>query len=538
MPQPCAERCCGLCTFPFDVSEPIVGIGSRGTTATELQLRGCSPDCIHPNGLATAFHASCYEQARPATNLSYLGAIVRHGLRPERESALADSNHTKNQVAWGLENYYRLPSAVCTEIAQYLLVPYIVASTLSIPRKKASKSKVSLASDIWARFIKVHGRIYIASLSNTNRELRRAKGISVLIYRPSSTKLSYIRIAEDSWGILKIKFFSTVLDAPQSGVWWHTIAIRPAMHHLTATTDGTKLRSAKFEGQFVHTICTTSTDKNQEKLRVWNCVLETRMLLMTPFRINEKGVSGYYVGMDTNLVQVRADVVGQRPATFASKPSFVEPYHRELDWLYFPVQPDDFVCQVWLRTSIKTPRRTALMLRMNSGDEIVMGVHRNEPRTLFLDAGEGLAAVAYSGDRGLIQPLAWLPSRIRKDRYLNTRGLLFYTKTSLRLASEIRLCQDGQRITGLVIHFADKTRGYVGRLDEVKLQRPIRVTEKGIWIRSDLNGGYPFISNVAVTRPENSGGYLHVRWQGILRWWCSRAQCEVRYGGGRTQPAV
>ncbi|KAJ6779948.1 hypothetical protein PWT90_06594 [Aphanocladium album] len=549
MSNQCLDLRCSLCTFPLNGPDPIVDSGA----AVMALHAGCWPNCKHVNLARAGLHASCFALARPKTPLDNLGAIVRHDLRPERGSTLGDVRHATEQVALALEKCYQFPGEVCAEIAHYLVVPYIVMTALSIQNRKESESQVFLDMDIWARFVKVHGRIYIASVSNTNRETRRAAGFCVLIYRPGKTKLSSIHIAKDAWGILKMRFTNEMGYAPRKGVWWHTVAVPPGMRCLMTKTDGTKLRSACRKGQRSGSICTSSPNMGDVTLLVWK---SSSNIALTPFRINDKGVKGYYAGIDTNLVEVRADVAGQEPVIFANEPSYAEPYHRELDWFYFPVSPGDFVSQVWLRHSRQEPRRTALMLHMDSGDEIVLGEHRmyngrpspytyevlietgNKPRTLFLELSDGLDGVAYAGDRGIVGPPSWLPSRIRKDRYLNTRGLLFYTKTTLKLATEIRLCQDDTRITGLVFHFADETRGYVGRLDEVKLQRPIRVTEQGIWIQSELNGEYPFISKVTVARPTNAHDYLHVQWKGIIRWWASRTQCEVRYGGGRTKAAV
>lgn len=135
----------------------------------------------------------------------------------------------------------RLPEILCEYIAEYLVLPFIAATTLEAQLGRPQSLQVKTDAPIWAQFIKFHGKVFVASLSNTEYENSGKTSTSTLIYSPSKhRRADVIHVAYDPWGIRNILFASKktkINTCVRSGVWWHTLTLEPGLNDLDADGD-------------------------------------------------------------------------------------------------------------------------------------------------------------------------------------------------------------------------------------------------------------------------------------------------------------
>lgn len=84
------------------------------------------------------------------------------------------------------------------------------------------------------------------------------------------------------------------------------------------------------------------------------CRLTSGPIRLAHFRINEADTTGYHACLDGDTVAFRTPKAGYA----ASRPAVIHG-----NWLYMPLNPGDWIREVWLRGRTSPPYRSALIVR-------------------------------------------------------------------------------------------------------------------------------------------------------------------------------
>lgn len=258
----CIRRHCGLCTFELIASEQVIASESVPHDFMTMSLltyhaalpgrqevqhviyMPCAWSCTHSGGLADAFHLECHDIAgKPSPGLS---ALTHCDFDPSPLTSMANAD--KNCVYRSLDvpGLSRLPADLRYELASYLVQTWCTVSTLKLRATKARTEQLDLSSKIWACLVKVHNRIYVATLTN-KEPVNTPSRIRILVHEPTprpSTVVVYV--ARDSWGIRKIMFLKPEITlggqrginvTQSAGVWWQTLVCTTKTRTLAAYTD-------------------------------------------------------------------------------------------------------------------------------------------------------------------------------------------------------------------------------------------------------------------------------------------------------------
>jgi hypothetical protein len=135
-------------------------------------------------------------------------------------------------------------------------------------------------------------------------------------------------------------------------------------------------------------------------------------------------------------------------------------------------------------------------------------------------------------------PLSRTPGERPGNR--NISGSLFYTSAWLDDVVGLNLCQFNGIITGLLLHYEDRSRATVGQVRLDGLQGERRQVTKNAIIRFVVvrtGRQLPHVSGLLIFTdrmaepPLNDGLGLEVECCGILEWWFSRRQCQLACKG-------
>lgn len=108
----------------------------------------------------------------------------------------------------------RLPHELRLLVASYLVQRWCAVSTAGIQITEPKTASIDLSSSIWATFVKMYGRIYVAALTNTQPEARPNR-LHVLVHKPTSTNtMTAIYLGRDPWGVRRISFMNSEAKTP------------------------------------------------------------------------------------------------------------------------------------------------------------------------------------------------------------------------------------------------------------------------------------------------------------------------------------
>lgn len=177
--------------------------------------------------------------------------------------------------------------------------------------------------------------------------------------------------------------------------------------------------------------------------------------------------------------------------------------------------------------------------------KMLLHLSSKSPVTLYADLSDGLRAV-------LIPRHWWDPSKAKERLALPhplseypcpSTGPFFYSRARLENVSQIRLCRDADRITGMVLYYDNDTRASLGRVSLEKLEAPKTVDACGLWLLAAYTEGpvrvarVPRIVSVLFAPPVSEAEtHLHVQWRDELEWWSSSRQCRLHWKGKETLP--
>lgn len=225
----CAGHACsssGFCSLIADVQ------GYEDVPEEQCPDGPCGWLCDHKQGRMVAYHRCCLVyssgQAQPARRL---WAVARYNMLPSRGSTMAEERPMVRVMAGMIQSLYGLPWEICQLIAQYLPRFYSTAATLLCYPSAPKDIAVDLSRKVWARFIKLHGKAYLSSLSNDSHDWsEKTPGVcTVLIHSPgSSTSPSvpqHMYVAFDPWGVRRILFRQPMSVTQTTNIWWETMTI-------------------------------------------------------------------------------------------------------------------------------------------------------------------------------------------------------------------------------------------------------------------------------------------------------------------------
>ncbi|KAK8148179.1 hypothetical protein G3M48_000219 [Beauveria asiatica] len=447
---------------------------------TEEALKGpdfyCRRHCEHKDGQAAAFHTGCYSYwGGRGHQVNEVGKVTRPDLVPIKGQVLAETAFIREEIMCSLVEHYghRLPLEILHYVAAYLILPYSVAATLLTRPTRPQSLDVTTTSPIWAQFIKFHGRFYIASLSNTAYEDSDKTSTSTLIYSPSrASTVDAIYVAYDPWGIRNILFASSETDvnvAECTGVWWHTLALVPAVGKLSAEGDGLKLRQLVYLDGAHESVVWPSPTSPQHHFKVVRMQNSQNLLQAMPLVINGANTIGYRVGHCANTVVIWSEERGQ----------------------------------TGYESSIAANLPGLIKFVLNSGQVHVMGEHPrpgtedtykyktllglsdNRPVTIYADMSDGLRSVMIPKNLTnvsrvkprltLLQPTSMFP---------RSHDSFFYSKAPLEAVSRIRICRVEERITGMLLGYSNGSWTSLGSVDLDQLESAMDVDTCGLWIQS------------------------------------------------------
>lgn len=184
------------------------------------------------------FHSLCYNYVGRVS--PKLLALTQCDWTPTQD-ALADTRHGRLNMRKRLaELLYRLPQELGCYVADYLVPYYHTAATATLKVDSQSVMHIDLSKNVWARFVKVHGTIYVSALSNTKVETNASR-MSVLLYDAATSRpVDTMYMARDPWGVRQVLFARSdeVVDiSERPDVWWDTINLPAKQRHLHGQSD-------------------------------------------------------------------------------------------------------------------------------------------------------------------------------------------------------------------------------------------------------------------------------------------------------------
>ncbi|EFY88702.1 hypothetical protein MAC_05320 [Metarhizium acridum CQMa 102] len=223
-------------------------------------------------------------------------------------------------------------------------------------------------------------------------------------------------------------------------------------------------------------------------------------------------------------------------------------------WLYLPVNDNEWISEVWVRS--KALEQSTLILVTNSKRTLVMEAHprnshrfsyelvaklSNEPSLFYLDLRSGLQEIRCGNEPPVQDPIKTKPDLLEPTstypQCLPTEFFYFST-ASLEDVSEIKLCKDAQRISGVVLGYSDGREVSLGWVHPDHLSSPMKVDDSlGMWLLVSETGlplltDIRLVTDIRLTVPmAEAQKYFAVQWRGQLGWWFSVRQCQLHHEG-------
>lgn len=203
----------------------------------ELFFGPCWGKCRHDER-AAACHAECIS-LQSTTGRELFEQITSNGVtasryEPTPSEDLRRTSWLQSHFALAIQNAYPLPAEVCYIIAQYCVLWRAIR--FQQPDQWGGNFRVSISTEIWARYTTFEDVEYIASLTNNPGK----KGYSVIHVPRSGKVINTIHLAEDHLGVRQL-LFSTSEEAPpvkeRTGVWWISLLLSTPDANVRGHTD-------------------------------------------------------------------------------------------------------------------------------------------------------------------------------------------------------------------------------------------------------------------------------------------------------------
>ncbi|KAF5571540.1 hypothetical protein FPHYL_286 [Fusarium phyllophilum] len=374
-PEPRVFNRCGLCKFRFHEGQAIITADRHNSTLPFTWDDKYYPEHrLHEHYGQKAFHAGCFQIAGDVIftkgflesctwNLIWFvfdGSFIQ----PPPSAVAKRTRWLKSslslEVRHAIKN--RLPIEVCENIAAYCLSEYATNLHLDAWQHRDSSDPngditlpVFNGQTVWAQYVEIEGRNYIKSLS-TVRMNENDTMVFMVKPKPYSRMGLEMYFAEDSLGVRSVIACSDdgVRGTKEPGLRWAYIPHRfyNLPLYIRMKFDGLKLRNLD--------VTQYERARHVERTR-WAVFPRDLSDLGAPdgdsFESSHRaavhavdwnlpGVSGYVIGLQRSCI---GSIVPYRPGRLL--PALIDAYdNARSTWLYFPVDPDEKISELWLRS--------------------------------------------------------------------------------------------------------------------------------------------------------------------------------------------
>ncbi|KAF5647622.1 uncharacterized protein FTJAE_1678 [Fusarium tjaetaba] len=578
---------CGLCKFPFHEGQAIITVDRNNSTLPLTWNDKYYPEneTFHPHG-QKALHAGCFQIAGDivfdkgflescAWNLEWF-KFHNSFTQPPPSAVAKRTRRLKSslslEVRHAIKN--RLPIEVCENIAACCLSEHAAKLHLDAwQRRDPSDPKENIilpvfsGQTIWVQYVEIEGHSYVKSLSTVRMNEEDTILITAKPDIGSSMKLG-MYFAEDSLGV------RTVIACPddeigrteEPGIRWAYIPYRryDLPLHISMNFDGLKLRNldvTQYERDYY--VQRTRWAVLPRDLRCLgapddNIFEPSDRATVHAVDWNLPGVSGYVIGLQCSCIH---SIVPYRPGRLP--PALIDAYdNARSNWLYFPVDPDEKISELWLRSGDfpqdddALDRAESLIVVTSNGRSLVLGpdIRSRSPRSDRPLIYEALADLPSTPTRtfyykyghgeswlGFERMTTWRDRKIElsfgppgpgpyywSDQFFSTSADL----ENLQTITPCRGWRSGvdNEIIGLLFTYEDGRQRSVGHIRLDHLQEPVNITSDRFWIGSsgdtepDQEEPYPptgHITWLGVCKPENSDPgmqFLEIPLRGKLEW--------------------
>ncbi|KAH7196541.1 uncharacterized protein B0J16DRAFT_377003 [Fusarium flagelliforme] len=426
---------------------------------------------------------------------------------------------------------------------------------------------VDLRQPIWGIGVAFEGLKYMSYLSNKQlpdfeRVLARSDG--------SLGKVTYL---SNHLGVGTLYLDETRLPSPIKecpGVWWSCFRASERRSFLRGITDGLKIRDL----QLVESPQAVGRPPIRWSIPptgpIWFVDLDARAHGTPHFKLMDcgrPGITAYSACMiDGDLVDLRCHVQGEgrdEVSTYYNEGGGDRPH---AVWLYFPVQDDERVFEVWRRRKKPHSCRDIPMLRTNKGRVFVLGTHPNDTRLpVTLDRLTSFpsstnAKFWYSCLGGCVDHLAFVTEDRRHDKndpcallvgpaaVLSSSGVgnqYFYTMAKLEDVVRVVPCQawapGSTGIVGLLFIYSDGHREAVGQIRLDYLLPSLSADPAGDMWLGVRQLSYGFVVDAIRLIPsagktvyggnssEDGLNWHRIEWRGRLEWLVWYGSCFISH---------
>ncbi|KAF5720472.1 hypothetical protein FMUND_4294 [Fusarium mundagurra] len=587
-PEPRVFNICGLCKFRFHEGQAIVAVDRNNSTLPLTWNDKYYPEneIFHDHG-QKAFHGGCFQIAGDVVfDKGFLESctwnLVRFGLfhgsftQPPPSAVAQRTRWLKSslslEVRHAIKN--RLPIEVCENIAAYCLSEYATKLHLDAWQSRNPSDPdndltlpVSNGQTVWAQYVEIEGCKYVRSLSTVRMNEDDTMVITAKQNFGSSMELG-MYFAQDSLGVRCVIACSDdeIRGTEEPGLRWAYIPHRCYNFplYIRMRFDGLKLRNldvTHYEREYYvqrtrwavlprDLRCLGAPDDNFSE--------SGDRAVVHAVDWNLPGVSGYAIGLQSSSID---SIVPYRPGKLPS--ALIDAYdNAESTFLYFPVDPEERISDLWLRSGDfpydddTLIRAESLIVVTSNGRSLVLGPDIRSPRSDRSADYEALADLSsttptrtlyykYSHNEswlGFERMTTWHNRKIKLsfeppiwpgpyywfDQFFSTSAELENLRTIVPCRGW-RNCVDDE-IFGLLFTYADGRQRSVGRIRLDHLQEPVNITSDRFWIGSsgdtepdeeEPSSPTGHIIWLGVCKPENSDmgmQFLEIPLRGELEW--------------------
>ncbi|KAF5604860.1 hypothetical protein FPCIR_713 [Fusarium pseudocircinatum] len=585
-PEPRVFNICGLCKFCFHEGQAIITVNRNNSTLPLTWDDKYYPEneIFNAHG-QKAFHAGCFQIAGDIVFAKgfmesctwNLDGCDFHGsfTQPPPSAVAKRTRWLKSslslEVRHAIKN--RLPIEVCENIAAYCLSEYATNLHLDAWQNRDPSDlkedialPVSNGQTVWAQYVEIEGRDYVKSVSTVRMN---ENDTMVFMVKPKPCSLMGLEMyfAEDSLGVRSAIACSDdrVSGTEEPGL--RRVYIPYELYNLPLYIrmkfDGLKLRNLDV------THCENELHYAQRTR--WATFPRDLSYLDAPddkfFESSNRaavhavdwnlpGVSGYVIGLQCSCID---SIIPYRPGRLP--PALIDAYgNARSTWLYFPVDPDEKISELWLRSGDFPEdddaliRAESLIVVTSKGRSLVLGpdIRSRSPRSDRPINYEALADLPSTPTRtfyykyghaefwlGFERMTTWLDRKIELSFGPTGPGpyywpdQFFSTSADLENLQTITPCRGWRNridneIFGLLFTYEDGRQRSVGQIRLDHLQDPVNITSDRFWVGSrdtepDQEEPYPptgHITWLGVCKPIPNDGleYLEIPLRGKLEW--------------------
>ncbi|KAF5609069.1 uncharacterized protein FSUBG_4224 [Fusarium subglutinans] len=406
---------------------------------------------------------------------------------------------------------------VCEGVASYCLSEYATNLHLDAWKRRDPSSpddNVTLpvlnGQTVWARYVEIEGRNYVKSLSTV-----RMSENDTMVFTAKPNVDSWMELSmyfsEDSLGVRSVIacLEDGIQRTEEPGLRW--VFIPPQLYNLPfyirMNFDGLKLRNldiTQYEREYHYAQrtrwATLPRDLGYLRAPDDDIFESSHKAAVQAIDWNLCGVSGYVIGMQCSCID---SIVPYRPGKLP--PTILDAYFNvRSTWLYFPVDPDERISELWLRSGDfpsddddGLTLSESLIVVTSNGRSLVLGpdirladLPSTAPaRTFYYKYGHAQSWLGFE------RMTTWNDRKIELSFGPPTRpgpydwsDQFFSTSADLENLQTITPCRDWRNcvdneIFGLLFTYADGRQRSVGQIRLDHLQDPVNITDK-FWLGS------------------------------------------------------